>query len=98
MPMIDRLLELEEQGSEALSSAKSVQFCDEWLADEAAMVVPGIVFYRATFLEAVVHEQPWVSHRIEEPPVVRLTDDFSSVGLSGERSARWSSGVRSLDS
>jgi hypothetical protein len=51
--MIDRLLKLEEQGWAALSSAEPVQFCDEWLADEAAMVVPGMVIDRATSLEAV---------------------------------------------
>ena len=42
--MIDRLLKLEEQGWAALSSAEPVQFCDECLADEAAMVVPGMVY------------------------------------------------------
>lgn len=77
--MIDRLLELEEQGWEALSSAEPVQFCDEWLADEAAMVVPGMVIDRATFLEAVAHEQPWASHRIEEPRVVQLTHDSAAL-------------------
>ena len=44
--MTDRLLELEEQGWRALSSAEPVEFCDEWLADEAVMVVPGMVIDR----------------------------------------------------
>ena len=77
--MIDRLLQLEEQGWAALSSAEPVQFCDECLADEAAMVVPGMVIDRATSLEAVAHEQPWASHRIEEPRVVQLTDDSAAL-------------------
>lgn len=77
--MIDRLLELEEQGWQALSSAEPGEFCDEWLADDAVMIVPGMVIDRATFLEAVAHEQPWASHRIEEPRVVHLTDDSAAL-------------------
>jgi hypothetical protein len=77
--MIDHLLELEEQGWEGRLSAEPDQFCDEWLADEAAMVVPVMVIDRATFREAVTHEQPRASHRIEEPRVVQLTDDSAAL-------------------
>jgi Domain of unknown function (DUF4440) len=77
--MIDLLLELEEQGWRALSSSEPFEFCDEWLADDAVMVVPGMVIDRATFLEAVVHEQPWTTHRIEEPRIVPLTDDSAAL-------------------
>jgi hypothetical protein len=77
--MIDRLLELEEQGWQALSSPEPVKFCDGWLADDAMMIVPGMVIDRGTFLEAVAHEQPWESHRIEEPRVVQLTDDSAAL-------------------
>ena len=77
--MTDRLLELEEQGWQALSSVGSVEFCDEWLADDAVMIVPGMVIDRATFFEAVAHEQPWASHRIEEARVVQLTDDSAAL-------------------
>lgn len=77
--MIDRLLELEEGGWEALSSADPVQFCDDWLADDAVMIVPGMVIDRATFLEAVAHEQPWASHHIDEPQVVHLGDDSAAL-------------------
>ena len=79
LPVIDLLLELEEQGWEALSSADPVQFCNEWLADDAVMIVPGMVIDRATFLDAVAHEQPWVSHRIEEPRVVQLSNDSAAL-------------------
>jgi Domain of unknown function (DUF4440) len=75
----DRLLELEEQGWQALSSPDPARFCEEWLADDALIIVPGMVIDRATFLRAVVHEQPWASHRIEEPRTVQLTDH--SAGL-----------------
>ena len=77
--MIDRLLELEEQGWQALSSAEPFKFCDEWLADDAVVIVPGMIIDRATFLEAVAHEKPWASHRIEEPRVVQLTDDSAAL-------------------
>jgi hypothetical protein len=77
--MTDGLLELEERGWEALSSADPVKFCEKWLADNAVMVVPGMVIDRATFLEAVAQEQPWLSHRIEDPLIVDLTDDSAAL-------------------
>lgn len=77
--MTEQLLELEEQGWQALSSVEPVEFCDEWLADDAVMIVPGMVIDRATFLEAVAHEQPWASHRIEDARVLQLTDDSAAL-------------------
>jgi hypothetical protein len=77
--MIDRLLELEERGWQALSSPDPAKFCEEWLADDAVMVVPGMVIDRMTFLRAVDHEQPWTSHRIEEPRAVQLTDSAAAL-------------------
>jgi hypothetical protein len=77
--MTDRLLEIEEQGWQALSSPDPVSFCDEWLADDALMIVPGMVIDRATFLQAVGHEQPWASHHIEDPRVLELTTDSAAL-------------------
>jgi hypothetical protein len=77
--MTDPLLELEEQGWQALSSPDPVKFCEEWLADEALMIVPGMVIDRATFLQALAHEQPWANHRIDEPRTVRLTDESAAL-------------------
>jgi hypothetical protein len=77
--MTDALLELEERGWQALSSPEPVSFCEEWLANDALMIVPGMVVDRETFLEAVAHEQPWASHRIDEPRVVQLTDDSAAL-------------------
>jgi Domain of unknown function (DUF4440) len=77
--MTDRLLELEEQGWQALSSTDPVKFCDEWLADDAVIIVPGMVIDRATFLQVVAHEQPWASHQIEEPRAIQLTDDSAAL-------------------
>lgn len=77
--MLDHLLELEEKGWQALSSAEPTDFCREWLADDAVMIVPGMVIDRSAFLDAVAHEQPWASHRIEEPRVIQLTDDSAAL-------------------
>jgi hypothetical protein len=77
--VIERLLEIEEQGWQALSSVEPVEFCKEWLAEDAVMIVPGMVIDRATFLAAVAREQPWASHRIEEPRAVQLTDDSAAL-------------------
>lgn len=74
-PLIDRLLEIEERGWRALSSPDPATFCEEWLADDAVMVVPGMVIDRTTFLQAVAGEQPWSSYRIEEPRAIQLTDE-----------------------
>src|SRR5215204_5343256 len=60
--MIDRLLELEERGWQALSSPDPATFCEEWLADDAVMVVPGMVIDRITFLQAVVGIPLWSGH------------------------------------
>lgn len=77
--MTDRLLELEERGWQALSSPAPVKLCEEWLADDAVIIVPGAVIDRATFLQAVAHEQPWASHHIEEPREIPLTDDSAAL-------------------
>jgi hypothetical protein len=78
-PMTDRLLELEEQGWRALSSPDPVKFCEEWLAGDAVLIVPGMVIDRGTFLKALADEQPWARHHIEEPRVVQVTDDSAAL-------------------
>jgi hypothetical protein len=77
--MTDRLLELEERGWQALSSPDPVSFCADWLADEAIVIVPGMVIDRATFLKALSTEQPWTDHDIEEPKVIELTDESAAL-------------------
>jgi hypothetical protein len=83
----DRLLELEERGWQALSSPDPLKFCEEWLADDAVIIVPGMVIDRATFLQAVAHEQPWASHHIEEPLSIRLTNETAAL-VYGVRARR----------
>jgi hypothetical protein len=82
--MVHRLLELEEQGWQALSSPDPVPFCEEWLADDALVIVPGMVVDRATFLQAVAHEEPWASHRIEERRTIELTDNSAALVYRGD--------------
>jgi Domain of unknown function (DUF4440) len=75
----DRLLQLEEEGWQALSSSDPVSFCQEWLADDAVVIVPGMIISRAEFLQALAHEEPWASHRIEEPQTLQLTGDSAAL-------------------
>ena len=77
--MSDDLLELEELGWQALSSADPVAFCEGWLADDALVIVPGMVIDRATFLQALAHEQPWETHQIEEPRTVQLANESAAL-------------------
>jgi hypothetical protein len=77
--MMEQLLELEERGWQALSSDHPVEFCEEWLANDAVMIVPGMIIDRATFLRAVGDEQPWASHQIEDAHALSLTDDSAAL-------------------
>ena len=77
--MTDHLFEMEEQGWQALSSPDPVSFCEEWLADDAMLIVPGMVIDRTTFLKALSTEQPWADHHIEEPKAIELTDESAAL-------------------
>jgi hypothetical protein len=92
--MTDHLLELEERGWQALSSPDPVSFCEEWLADDAVLIVPGMVIDRATFLKALSTEQPWADHHIEEPKAVQLTDESAAFGLPSDCTAERAARVR----
>jgi hypothetical protein len=75
----DDLIDLEERGWQALSSSDPVPFCREWLADDAVFVVPGMVVDRASFLQALVHEQPWASHEILDMRTIELSDNAAAL-------------------
>jgi hypothetical protein len=77
--MTGQLFEMEERGWQALSSSNLVSFCEAWLADDAVLIVPGMVIDRATFLKALSTEQPWADHHIEEPKEVELTDESAAL-------------------
>jgi hypothetical protein len=75
----DELLDLEERWWQALSTISPKPFCEKWLADDAVIVVPGMVIDRTTFLDAVTNEQPWSTHHIRDPRVVRLSVDSAAL-------------------
>jgi hypothetical protein len=77
--MTDRLLQPEGLGWQALSSPGPVKFCEEWLADDAVLIVPGMVIDREKFLHAFADKQPWASHHIEERRALWLTDDSAAL-------------------
>ena len=63
---MDALLDLEERGWQALSSDNPTSFCEQWLADDALLVVPGRIIDRDQFLAALSSEQPWTAHDIDD--------------------------------
>ena len=77
--MNDTLLEIEERGWQALSSKENQDFCQQWLAEDALMVVPGMIIDRDTFLQALPSEQPWASHRIDDARTVQFTDECAAL-------------------
>lgn len=76
---METLLELEERGWQALSSDEPVSFCEQWLADEALLVVPGMIIDRDQFLAALRSEQPWRTHEINDARTVPFVEDCAAV-------------------
>jgi len=68
------LLALEEEGWRALSSDRGADFFGELLTAHALMVFPGIVLSKDRALEEIAKAPPWAEFRIDEPSVVRLTE------------------------
>jgi hypothetical protein len=73
------LLELEEQGWRALASGQASEFYRTHLADDALMVVPGMVLDGQTFLQGADSGEPWATFEIEDPRVVGLTENSAVV-------------------
>jgi hypothetical protein len=73
------LLDLEEQGRQALLSGGAARFYKKRLTEDALMVVPGMIVDRATFLAALGDEPAWASFEICEPRVVELTSNCAVV-------------------
>jgi hypothetical protein len=68
------LLELEEWGWRALSSADPVPFCEEWLADEAVIIVPGMVLDRPNVSRCSGRRATAVDKSsIEEPRTIQVS-------------------------
>ena len=72
------LIELEEQGWQALSSAGEVskKFYSAVLHDDAIMLFPGgmLINGKAKILASLA-AQPWESFQIEEPQVISLSEN-----------------------
>ena len=72
---LDRtLLALEQEGWRALSSDRAADFFRGMLTAHSLMVFPGIVLSKDRALEEIAKAPPWVEFRIDEPRVVRLTE------------------------
>jgi hypothetical protein len=71
----DLLVTLETEGWEALSQGTGADFYQRALPDDAVTVFPFGVLTRQQSIEAMRAAPPWATFRIEEPRVVRLTDD-----------------------
>ena len=70
--MLDRLLELETEGWDALTCGKGADYYGEMLTDEAVMVVPGAVLTRDEVLASFEDVDPWSAYEIEEARVVPI--------------------------
>jgi hypothetical protein len=68
------LLDLEEEGWRALSSDRGADFFRGVLTAHSLMVFPGIVLAKDRALEEIAAAPPWAEFRIDDPEVVRLTE------------------------
>jgi hypothetical protein len=79
MSLEESLVDLEQEGWEALSRGTGADFYRKYLTDNAVMVFPGMVLTREQSLEAMETAPPWKSFQIEEPRMVQLTGDSALV-------------------
>lgn len=75
MSLEKSLIDLEQEGWKALSEGTGADFYRQYLTGNAVMVFPGMVLTREQSIEAIEAAPPWRSFQIEEPRIVRLTDD-----------------------
>ncbi|MGH9032172.1 MAG: DUF4440 domain-containing protein [Acidimicrobiia bacterium] len=68
------LLALEQDGWRALSSDRGARYFREALTEHPLLVFPGTVLSKDRALEEIAAAPPWAEFRIEEPRVVRLTE------------------------
>lgn len=77
-PMAD-IHGLEERGWQALSSHDPIPFCQDWLADDALLVVPGMILTKDAFLASLTHEPPWAAHDTEDARTVQFSLDCAAL-------------------
>jgi hypothetical protein len=68
------LLTLEEEVWLALASDRGAAFFEETLSAHALMVFPGTVLMKERAVKEIEAAPPWAEFRIDEPMVVRLTE------------------------
>lgn len=73
------LLELEQQGWQALSSGRGAEFYDAFMTDEAVMALPFGVLERDDCVEAIRQADPWATFEIRDARVVPLNEDAAIV-------------------
>ena len=77
------LLALEEEGWEALTSDRGAAFFEETLSAHAVMVFPGIVLMKERAVKEIEAAPPWAEFRIDDPMVVRLTEQSAVLTYRG---------------
>jgi hypothetical protein len=80
MTIDETLIALEEEGWRALSSDRGAAYYRDQLTEDALMLLPGAgLLSRDAVIEAIEGAPPWAWFRIEEPRVMRLTEDSAIV-------------------
>ena len=87
MADLGHLVDLEQQGWEALSSGRGGAYYREHLTQDALMVFPFGVMQREDTIEAMESAPPWVSYEMRDPHLITLTPD-SGVLLYGVTAQR----------
>lgn len=77
------LIELEELGWQALSSAGDIarEFYDSLLTDDAVMVFPGgmVIEGKENILQSIISVQPWKFFKIEAIRIISISETVKAV-------------------
>ncbi|MFD1858851.1 nuclear transport factor 2 family protein [Aeromicrobium camelliae] len=77
---LDRLLELEHRGWEALSSSRGGSFYGELMTPDAVMIlVNGMVMDRPTIAHALNDSPPWSSYRLDDARLVPTSETSAAL-------------------
>lgn len=74
-----RLVDVEREGWEALSSGRGGAYYREHLTDDALMAFSFGVMTRDEAIAAMESAPPWASYEMKDPRVVELTEDSGVV-------------------
>lgn len=77
---LDRLLELEHRGWDALSSSRGGTFYGELMTPDAVMIlVNGMVLDRPTIARTLNDSPPWSSYRLEDARLVPTSETSAAL-------------------